>query len=101
MRRPPSGPALLAQGLNGVEARREGPPAGELPDVVEGRQPCHSPAIGIHEREIGKGHDGGDGLTRPLDHDALSGRGFIDDLAEPLPNLERCHGSHGAIIAVS
>jgi hypothetical protein len=57
----------------------------------DGRQPSAAATpdhFGIEQLEVRERHDRRNGMTGPLDDDSLAGRGFIDDLPEPGPDVE-------------
>ena len=83
-----------------VDTPRQLPATIDPPELVEGSEGVRLAPIGVDAGQVREWDDGGNRLPSSLDDDALPRRSGIDDLAELLPNLERGHRSHSAIIAL-
>jgi hypothetical protein len=91
-------PALLPNDGRGIDLLIGSAPT-DPTHLLDRSETLCLPSIRIDVDEVRQRDDSRHRLARPLDDDALAGRGRIHDLAESSPNVEGRHCSHGGIIS--
>jgi hypothetical protein len=91
-------PALLPNDGRGIDLLIGWAPT-DPTHLLDRGETLSLPSIRIDVDEVRQRNDRRHWLARPLDDDALAGRGRIHDLAESAPNVEGRHCSHSGIIA--
>jgi hypothetical protein len=92
--------ALVPDRSSGVEVCRYVDPPGPSPNVIDRLEPLAPSAFRVCLRQVCQRDECGNRLAGALDDETLSGGGLVEKLAEVLPNVERRHGSHSAIISL-
>ena len=91
--------ALVVQQRLDIEVDRDRPASRRVLDFVHRGEARGLASVRVNQGEVRERHDRSDWLARAFDDDPLASGGFVDDLAETAPNIERGHDSHSAMIA--